>query len=70
MRVPTALFGCHVDRTAFDYRVCLDFSALDPDEAYRVDAELVIEAPLASAEKQTGRFPSTTAPGPLGPAWL
>lgn len=46
MKVPTALIGCHVDRTAFDYQVRLDFSALDPDEGYRVDAELVIETPF------------------------
>ncbi|MDT4986138.1 MAG: hypothetical protein QOI74_232, partial [Micromonosporaceae bacterium] len=42
MKVPTALTGCCVDRTTFDYQVRLYFSALDPDEGYRVDTELVI----------------------------
>jgi len=46
MRVPTALIDCGVDRTAFDYQVRLSFSGLDPDEGYRVDAELVIETPF------------------------
>jgi hypothetical protein len=46
MKVPTALIGCDVDRTAFDYQVRLGFSALDPDEGYRVDAELTIETPF------------------------
>ncbi|WP_372493764.1 DUF6188 family protein [Micromonospora alfalfae] len=33
-------------RTAFDYQVRLSLSALDPDEGYRVDAELAIETPF------------------------
>src|SRR3954449_843689 len=46
MRIPTALIGCHVDRTAFDYQVRLSLSALEPGEGNRVDAELVIETPF------------------------
>ncbi|MEU8409502.1 DUF6188 family protein [Micromonospora sp. NPDC048842] len=46
MKIPASLIGCHVDRTAFDYQVRLSFSALDPDEGYRVDADLVIETPF------------------------
>lgn len=46
MRIPTSLTGCRVDRTAFDYQVRLSLSALDPDEGYRVDAELAIETPF------------------------
>lgn len=46
MKVPTALVGCHVQRTAFDYQVRLMVVALDRDEGYRVDAELVIETPF------------------------
>jgi hypothetical protein len=46
MRVPAALTGSRVDRTAFDYQVRLTFSALDPDKGYRVDAELAIETPF------------------------
>ena len=51
MKVPTALIGCHVGRTAFDYQVRLSFSALDPDEGYRVDAELVIETPFLLGDR-------------------
>ncbi|MGK5741416.1 DUF6188 family protein [Micromonospora sp. URMC 103] len=43
MRVPTPLTGCRVDRTAFDHQVRLSLSALDPDDGFRVDAELAIE---------------------------
>ncbi len=46
MKVPTTLIGCTIDRTAFDDQVRLLMSALDPDEGYRVDAELVIETPF------------------------
>ncbi|MBQ1031356.1 hypothetical protein KBX26_15285 [Micromonospora sp. C97] len=46
MRAPTPLTGCRVDRTAFDYQVRLSLSTLDPDEGYRVDAELAIETPF------------------------
>ena len=46
MKIPTALIGCRVDQTAFDFQVRLYLSALDPDEGYRVDAELVIETPF------------------------
>jgi hypothetical protein len=46
MKIPTALIGCRVDRTAFDFQVRLDLSALDPNEGYRVVAELVIETPF------------------------
>jgi hypothetical protein len=43
VKVPTALIGCQVWRTAFDYQVRLSLIAHDPDEGYRVDAELVID---------------------------
>lgn len=46
MKVPTALTGCQVWRTAFDYQVRLTLIARDPDEGYRVDADLVIETPF------------------------
>jgi hypothetical protein len=46
VKVPTALIGCQVWRTAFDYQVRLTLIARDPDEGYRVDAELVIETPF------------------------
>jgi hypothetical protein len=46
VKVPTALAGCRVERTAFDYQVRLSLIALAPDEGYRVDAELVIETPF------------------------
>lgn len=46
MKVPTELAGCQVWRTTFDYQVRLALGALDPDEGYRVDAELVIETPF------------------------
>ncbi|SNY66360.1 DUF6188 family protein [Paractinoplanes atraurantiacus] len=46
MKIPTALIGCRVDRTAFDYQVRLSLSALDPGGTHRVDAELVIETPF------------------------
>jgi hypothetical protein len=51
MKIPTTLIGCHVDRTAFDYQVRLSFSALDPDNGYRVDAELVIETPFLLCDR-------------------
>jgi uncharacterized protein DUF6188 len=51
MKIPTSLIGCRVDRTAFDYQVRLSFSALDPDEGYRVDAELVIETPFLLCDR-------------------
>src|SRR4051794_31453691 len=51
MKIPTTLIGCHVDRTAFDYQVRLSFEALDPDEGYRVDADLVIEAPFLLCDR-------------------
>lgn len=46
MKIPDGLIGCQVQRTAFDYQVRLMVVALDPDEGYRVDAELVIETPF------------------------
>lgn len=46
VKVPTALTGCRVERTAFDYQVRLTLIARDPNEGYRVDAELVIETPF------------------------
>jgi hypothetical protein len=46
MKVPATLIGSTVDRTAFDYQVRLSFSALDPIEGYRLDAELIIETPF------------------------
>jgi hypothetical protein len=46
MKVPTALTGCQVWRTAFDHQVRLTLVARDADEGYRVDAELVIETPF------------------------
>ncbi|MDX2560289.1 DUF6188 family protein [Streptomyces sp. TX20-6-3] len=46
MKVPAALVGTRVDRTSFDQQVRLSFSALDSDEGYRVDAELVLETPF------------------------
>jgi hypothetical protein len=44
--VPTTLIGCQVGRTAFDYQVRLTLIGRDPDEGYRVDAELVVETPF------------------------
>ena len=46
MKVPTALIDCQVGRTSFDYQVRLSLIDRDPDEGYRVDAELVIETPF------------------------
>ncbi|MGW3917034.1 DUF6188 family protein [Streptomyces sp. NPDC005070] len=46
MKVPSALIGAQVERTAFDYQVRLSLCALDPDEGYRLDAELVLETPF------------------------
>jgi hypothetical protein len=46
VKVPTALTGCQVWRTAFDHQIHLTLVARDPDEGYRVDAELVIETPF------------------------
>lgn len=54
MNRPAALVGATVNRTAFDWQTRLSLSALDPDEGYRLDAELVIETPflLRSADGQ------------------
>ncbi|ALC23199.1 hypothetical protein SPRI_4893 [Streptomyces pristinaespiralis] len=41
-----ALIGSRVDRTSFDQQVRLSLCALDPDEGYRLDAELVLETPF------------------------
>jgi len=46
VRIPTTLIDCQVWRTAFDYQVRLTLIGRDPDEGYRVDAELVIETPF------------------------
>jgi hypothetical protein len=46
MKVPSALTGCQVWRTSFDYQVRLTLVAKDAGEGYRVDAELVIESPF------------------------
>jgi hypothetical protein len=46
VKVPVALIGSRVERTAFDQQVRLSFCALDPDEGYRLDAELVVEVPF------------------------
>ncbi len=46
MKVPSALIGAQVERTAFDHQVRLSLGALDPDEGYRLDAELVLETPF------------------------
>lgn len=43
MRVPTALIGCRVHRTSFDWQVRLGFADPDPGVRRRVDAELVVE---------------------------
>ncbi|MEV6196533.1 DUF6188 family protein [Streptomyces sp. NPDC051920] len=40
------MIGAQVERTAFDYQVRLSLCALDPDEGYRLDAELVLESPF------------------------
>jgi hypothetical protein len=55
MRIPTALIGCQVDRTAFDYQVRISLSALDPDPGYRIDAELVIETPFLLRDNRSDR---------------
>jgi Family of unknown function (DUF6188) len=70
MKIPTTLIGCHVDRTTFDYQVRLGFSALDPDEGYRVDADLVIEAPflLCDRDGEWHELDPGTGTG-LAPAW-
>ncbi|QQM41522.1 hypothetical protein JEQ17_20025 [Streptomyces liliifuscus] len=46
VKVPVALIGSRVERTAFDQQVRLNLCALDPDQGYRLDAELVLEAPF------------------------
>ncbi|MEU8644059.1 DUF6188 family protein [Streptomyces sp. NPDC048674] len=46
MKVPSALIGAQVERTGFDHQVRLSLCALDPDEGYRLDAELVLETPF------------------------
>lgn len=46
MKVPTELVGCEVHRIMFDHQVRICLVGLDPDEGYRVDAELVIETPF------------------------
>jgi hypothetical protein len=46
MDVPVALIGSRVERTSFDQQVRLSLCALDPDEGYRLDAELVVETPF------------------------
>ncbi|MBN6037710.1 DUF6188 family protein [Amycolatopsis sp. 195334CR] len=46
MEIPTALIGCEVYRTAFDYQVRLMLSAWSAEEGYRVQAELVVESEL------------------------
>jgi hypothetical protein len=46
LKIPTALIGARVGRTAFDHQVRLSLGALDPDEGYRLDAELVLETPF------------------------
>ncbi|EDY64883.1 conserved hypothetical protein [Streptomyces pristinaespiralis ATCC 25486] len=46
VKVPVALIGSRVDRTSFDQQVRLSLCALDPDEGYRLDAELVLETPF------------------------
>lgn len=44
MKVPAALVGAWVHRTAFDRQVRLSFRAGEPGDGWRLDAELVIEA--------------------------
>ncbi|MFF3396904.1 DUF6188 family protein [Streptomyces sp. NPDC002659] len=46
MKIPTPLIGSRVERTSFDHQVRLSLSALDADEGYRLDAELVVETPF------------------------
>jgi hypothetical protein len=46
VKVPVALIGSRVERTAFDQQVRLSLCALDPDEGYRLGAELVVETPF------------------------
>lgn len=46
MKVPIALTGCQVWRTAFDHQVRLTLIARHKDEGYRVEAELIIETPF------------------------
>ena len=44
VKVPTALIGCQVWRTTFDYQVSLTLVAQDPD--HHVDAVLIMETPF------------------------
>jgi hypothetical protein len=46
VKVPTALIGARVESTAFDLQVTLSLGALDPDEGYRLGAELVLDTPF------------------------
>lgn len=46
MRIPVALVGATVERTAFDWQVRLSLIAREPDEGCRLDAELVLETPF------------------------
>ncbi|MFJ3617664.1 DUF6188 family protein [Streptomyces iakyrus] len=46
MKVPTALIGARVESTAFDLQVTLSLCAMDPDEGYRLGAELVLDTPF------------------------
>ncbi|WP_446686993.1 DUF6188 family protein [Phytohabitans kaempferiae] len=70
MKIPTALIGCHIDRTPFDYQVRLSLSALDRDEGYRVDAELVIETPFLLCDRDGEWHELDPAPAPPSrPPW-
>ncbi len=64
MKVPAALIGSHVDRTAFDDQVRVSFCALDPNEGYRVDAELVIETPFFLRDRDGAWHELDPAPDP------
>ncbi|MFI6489884.1 DUF6188 family protein [Streptomyces sp. NPDC050564] len=40
------MIGARVERIAFDHQVRLSLGGLDPDEGYRLDADLVLETPF------------------------
>ncbi|NBE52521.1 DUF6188 family protein [Streptomyces boluensis] len=69
MKVPTALVGARVIRTAFDHQVRISFTDQEPDGRIRLDGELVIETPITltdAAGAQAILLPGTgTALAPL-----
>ena len=56
MKVPAALVGATIERTAFDWQVRLSLATRKPGAGHRFDVELVLETPFLLFDDGSGLF--------------